>query len=116
MLYICFLLKGGDLTRKEWDGDSNQALRGSLNEIIDVYIDRFIPSEHKDKPVIICLCFGGEIKEQVRLNVSSFIDKNTNNKISFEEWNGDKLAQLIQDNFLKEDFYLGIIKGLCENL
>lgn len=107
-----FSIKGGDLTRKEWDGDSNQALRGSLNEIIDVYIDRFIPSEHKDKPVIICLCFGGEIKEQVRLNVSSFIDKNTNNKISFEEWNGDKLAQLIQDNFLKEDFLPRDYQGL----
>lgn len=107
-----FSIKGGDLTRKEWDGDSDQALRGSLNEIIDVYIDRFIPSEHKDKPVIICLCFGGEIKEQVRLNVSSFINQNTNNKISFEEWNGDKLAQLIQDNFLKEDFLPRDYQGL----
>lgn len=29
-----FSIKGGDLTRKEWDGDTNQALRPSLNEIL----------------------------------------------------------------------------------
>lgn len=107
-----FSIKGGDLTRTEWDGDTNQALRPSLNEIIDVYIGTNIPLEHKNKPVIICLCFGGEIKEQVRTNVTNFINQNTNNKISFEEWNGDKLAQLIQDNFLKEDFLPRDYQGL----
>lgn len=107
-----FSIKGGDLTRKEWDGDTNQALRPSLNEIIDVYIGTNIPLEHKDKPVIICLCFGGEIKEQVRPNVTNFINQNANNKISFEEWNGDKLAQLIQDNFLKEAFLPRDYQGL----
>lgn len=107
-----FSIKGGDLTRREWDGNTNQALRPSLNEIIDVYITKNIPPEHHSKPVIICLCFGGEIREQVRPLVTSFISRNTSNKISFEEWNGDKLAQLIQDNFLKEDFLPRDYQGL----
>ena len=41
-----FSIKGGDLTRREWDGNTNQALRPSLNEIIDVYITKNIPPEH----------------------------------------------------------------------
>src|SRR5438034_5556510 len=33
-----FSIKPGDLTRKDWDGDAVQALRPSLNEILDAYI------------------------------------------------------------------------------
>lgn len=107
-----FSIKAGDLSRTDWDGDTNQALRPSLNEIIDVYIHSNIPNEHKDKPIIICLCFGGEIKEQIRQNVTMYIKQNTTNKISFQEWNGDKIAQLIEDNFLKEDFLPKDYQGL----
>lgn len=79
-----FSIKAGDLSRTDWDGDTNQALRPSLNEIIDVYIHSNIPNEHKDKPIIICLCFGGEIKEQIRQNVTMYIKQNTTNKLVFK--------------------------------
>lgn len=107
-----FSIKAGDLNRSEWDGNSNQALRPSINEILDVYIPNQIPNEHKQKPVVICLCFGGEIKEQVRPNVTGFIKQKTTDQISFEEWNGDKLAQLIEANFLKEDLLPKDYQGL----
>lgn len=98
-----FSIKAGDLGRTDWDGNSAQALRPSLNEILDAYIPTRLPTEHKDKEIVICLCFGGEIKEQVRQQVTGYIDKHTSDKISFEEWNGDKLADLIQSSFLKEE-------------
>ncbi len=98
-----FSIKAGDLTRNDWDGDALQSLRPSLNEIIDSYIPNRLPTEHKDKPIVICLCFGGYIKEQVRPQVRGFIDNATSDQISFEEWNGDKLAELIQENFLREE-------------
>jgi hypothetical protein len=98
-----FSIKAGDLSRKEWDGDSVQSLRPSLNEIIDSYIPNRIPSEHKDKDVVICVTFGGDVQEQVRPQLVGFIAQNTKGKVSFEEWNGDKLASLIQSNFLRED-------------
>ena len=98
-----FSLKSGDLTRTSWDGDSIQALRPSLNEILDAYIPTRLPPEHRGKEVIICLCFGGDIQEQVRPVVQGYIQQNTKEGLSFEEWNGDKLADLIQTFFLRED-------------
>ena len=95
-----FSIKAGDLTRHSWDGDALQSLRPSLNEILDSYIPNRLPDEHKEKDIVICLCFGGGIKEQVRPSVEGYIKKNKRNNIAFEEWNGDKLASLIQSNFL----------------
>jgi len=97
-------IKSGDLTRKEWDGDTVQSLRPSLNEIIDAYIPNRIPPEHKDKEVVICATFGGDVQEQVRPQLVGFMARNSKDgSVSFEEWNGDKLASLIQSHFLRED-------------
>ena len=67
-----FSVKSGDLGRKDWDGGNPQDLRPSINEIIDVFIPTRVPSEYKGLPVEICLCFGGEIKEEVRANAVSY--------------------------------------------
>jgi hypothetical protein len=99
-----FSVKSGDLTRKEWDGDNIQSLRPSLNEILDAYIPNRIPPEHKDKEVVICPTFGGDVQEQVRLPLVGFMNSSAKpGRISFEEWNGDKLADLIQSHLLRED-------------
>ncbi len=98
-----FSVKAGDLTRREWDGDAIQSLRPSLNEILDAYIPNRLPTEHRNKPVVICVCVGGDIQEQVRPSLEGFISQNKKPLLSFEEWNGDKLASLIQASFLRED-------------
>lgn len=99
-----FSIKSGDLTRKEWDGDTVQSLRPSLNEIIDAYIPNRLPPEHKGKEVVICPTFGGDVQEQVRHQFNGFTAQNTKpGRITFEEWNGDKLANLIQSHLLRED-------------
>lgn len=97
-----FTLKPGDLARQDWDGNS-QALRSSLNEILDTHIRNRIPEEHRDKPIVICIALGGDVLEPVRVNLTGFIEQHTTERVRFEEWNGDKLAQLIQDHFLRED-------------
>lgn len=98
-----FSIKSGDLTRSSWDSPALQSLRPSLNEILDAYIPNRLPEEHRNKKIVICLCFGGDIQEQVRPQVEGYIKKNKKDKITFEEWNGDKLASLIMLNFLRED-------------
>ena len=98
-----FSIKAGDLTRSNWNGDTSQSLRSSLKEITDSYIPHRLPSQHKGKPIVICLCFGGVVKEPVRLQVNGYIENAETEGILFEEWNGDKLAELIQDNFLREE-------------
>ena len=98
-----FSIKPGDLKRKDWLSDSVQSLYPSLIEILDVYIPNRLPVEHRGKKIVICIGIGGEIQEQVRPQLTGFITKQTTDNITFEEWNGDKFADLIQSGFLRED-------------
>jgi len=98
-----FSVKSGDLDRKDWSSGNPQDLRPSIEEIIDVFIPTRIPVEYKDKPIEICLCFGGEVKEEVRANVSMFLEKHKTDSVSFSEWNGDRLATLIEQHMLREE-------------
>lgn len=99
-LYL-FSLKQGDLTRADWDG-TPQALRSSINDIIDVYIPTRIAKVHRKLAIVICLCFGGDVQEAVRDNVTQFTNGLSRDGLSFEEWNGDYLAGLLVEGVLRE--------------
>jgi hypothetical protein len=96
-----FSVKQGDLTRQSWDG-TPQALRSSLNEILDTYIHTRIPKRYQKLKIVICLVFGGDVQEQVRGKVVGFTKRNSTKRISFDEWNGDKLAELLLRGVLRE--------------
>lgn len=98
-----FSVKSGNLDRNEWNTASPQSLRPSLDEILDHYIKSRIPPEYASLPIAICLTFGGAIDEQVRAEVTGYMTRNTTPKISFEEWNGDRLAQVVLDGILREE-------------
>ncbi len=94
-------IKPGDLRRSGWD-TGEQSLRASLNEIRDVYIEKHIPKSYKDLPVVVVLCLGGELHEDVLLNVHSYMDQKSTDRISFQLWNGDALASLLLSGILRE--------------
>lgn len=98
-----FSIKPGDLTRRDWSSDSEQSLRPSLNQILDAYIPHRLPVEHRGKDIVICVTIGGDVQEQARPEVTGYFAQNSKTNISFEEWNGDKLAAHIQSSFLRED-------------
>lgn len=98
-----FSVKSGNLTRETWNGGTNQALRPSLDEIQDSFIISRLPPEHRNKPIVICLCFGGDVNSGIRQEVSGYEQRNTKDNVSFEEWNGDKLSEFIQRFLLKEE-------------
>lgn len=98
-----FSVKSGNLTRETWNGSADQALRPSLDEIQDSFIPSRLPPEHRDKKIVICLCFGGDVNSGIRQEVSGYEQRNTRDNISFEEWNGDKLSEFIQQYLLKEE-------------
>ena len=99
-----FSIKAGDLTRSGWDGNTPQALRPSLNEIRDTYVPNRLPVEHRSKEIVICICLGGEIREEVSQQIEGYIRQfNCDRSVTFQEWNGDRLADLIQSNFLREE-------------
>jgi len=96
-----FSIKQGDLTRADWDGNP-QALRSSINDILDVYIPTRIAKAHERLDIVICLCFGGDIQEAVRDSVTQFTKRQSVGRISFQEWNGDYMAGLLVDGILRE--------------
>ena len=97
-----FSIKSGDLNRPDWD-DGPQSLRSSLNQIQDVYVPTQILRQHKQLPVVIVLCLGGEIHESVRPDVKGYVDNHTSESVSFEVWNGDWLANLLLTGVLREN-------------
>jgi hypothetical protein len=105
-----FSVKQGDLNRQDWDG-TPQALRSSLNEIRDAYIRTCIPTEYQSLPIVICLVFGGDIKEAVLQEVRGYIHQNTTATVTYEEWNGDRLADLILTGVLREGMFTGEMRG-----
>lgn len=97
-----FSVKQGDLTRQDWDG-TPQALRSSLDEVLDAYIPHRIPARYKELKIVICLAFGGDVNEQVREKLTGFIARNTTARVTFDEWNGDKIAGMILKGILREE-------------
>ncbi|MEE3650509.1 MULTISPECIES: hypothetical protein [unclassified Brenneria] len=106
-----FSVKSGNLTRETWNGNADQALRPSLDEIQDSFIPSRLPPEHRDKKKVICLCFGGDVNSGIRQEVSGYEQRNTRDNISFEEWNGDKLSEFIQQYLLKEELLPSTSQG-----
>ncbi len=96
-----FSIKSGDLTRSEWQ-DGVQSLKPSLEEILEVYIPTHLPVDLRGKKIIVVMCFGGSVRQDVVLNVSAFETKHTSEKTSFDRWDGDKLVQLIEQYLLSE--------------
>ena len=99
-----FSIKAGDLTRSDWNNNTSQALRPSLDEIRDVYIPNRLPVGYGDKEVVICICLGGEIREEVSEQLEGYKRQfNSSRPVTFQDWNGDRLAELIQVSFLQEE-------------
>lgn len=99
---LLFTVKKGDLTRQDWDGDP-QALRPSLGEIEDVYIPSKIPPAFKKLKVVIVICFGGEVKETVRAELTGYTTRRSSATLAFEEWNSNALAEHLLAGVLREE-------------
>lgn len=98
-----FSVKAGNIDRTSWNGAGPQSLRPSLDEILDVYLRSHVPVQFADLPVIICLCFGGDVHQQVRADVNGYQERYTTGRVRFEEWNGDRLADAILEGVLREE-------------
>jgi hypothetical protein len=98
-LYL-FTIKQGDLTRAEWNAVP-QGMRASIEDIVEVYIPKRISAQYQSLKIVICLCFGGSVIETVRDNLTGAIDKHSNERISFQEWNGDYMAGLLANGVLQ---------------
>lgn len=98
-----FTIKEGSLGRRDWDSGSSQAVRPSLDEILDVYIVTYLSQEYKDIPIKIVVATGGDLKQDVQVNWKGYTDKYSEvDKIEFDFWGGDKLSLLIEQHIFNE--------------
>ena len=94
-------IKPGDLRRSGWN-TGEQSLRASLDQILDVYIQKHIPKRYSHLPVVIVLCIGGDLHEDVKTDVDGFMERYTEGSITFDLWNGDRLAESLLSGILCE--------------
>ncbi|CAM3527818.1 hypothetical protein [Arcobacter aquimarinus] len=98
-----FTIKEGNLSRADWDGGSNQAVRPSLDEILDVYIPTHLEKKYLSLPKKIVVATGGDLNQNVQQNWSGYTKRHSvDNEIEFAFWGGDELSILIEENLFNE--------------
>lgn len=94
------VIKRGIIDRKEYEREK-QGVRSSIREIPEVYLQNHLPAECEGLPVKICVVCGGEILPEVRENLKCLEVQIKNQcsqfgvDVSFQEWNGAKIAELL---------------------
>jgi len=96
-----FVLKRGDLGRRDWDTGS-QSVRQSLDEVKDVYLRNHIAPEHEGLPVKIVVATTGDFKQDFEQNRVGYAEVNTQPARTYEFWNGDRVATLFEQYLLNE--------------
>ncbi|UJF33736.1 hypothetical protein [Paenibacillus hexagrammi] len=97
-----FVIKQKDIDRSSWDSGP-QAVRPSLNEIFDVYIQTMISSDFKHLPKKIIVATNGDLAQTIQMNWKMYIDeRRREGEIEFDFWGGDKLSILIQEYLFNE--------------
>lgn len=104
-----FTIKSGDIERSNWDV-GEQSLRPSIGEIVDGYLNGSILPECKGRPVVIYVCCGGKVKENIFHVVSGFLDRTARSdpsgKLSLRVMNGDDIANHIVKHFMSDRLVL----------
>lgn len=96
-----FVLKRGDLGRRDWDS-TLQSVRQSLDEIKDVYLRNNVAPEHVALPVKIVAATTGDFKQDFEQQRVGYAETNTQPGRSYEFWNGDRVAVLMEEHLLDE--------------
>ena len=107
------VVKQGNLNRRNWDVDQN-AVRQSLNDIQDFYIELIKGKEH-EKKLHVVVATNGVIDEAARPNWEGYISHNTEwsgMKVQIEFWNIDKLVDDIQRYLFSEHVFGSEMQGL----
>jgi hypothetical protein len=104
---LLFTIKPGDIDRKSWNAEGKpQAVRPSLDDILDVYLQQRVSEEHADLPKKIILCYGGEMKRNVEERWAGYVDSNSGDgEVEYGEWGGGRLSVLVEEHMLDENLF-----------
>ena len=101
---LLFVIKQGDIGRRTWSGDPN-AVRESMEEIIDVWLASHVPPEYKDHRKVIVLATTGDLGQEVQPNWVGFATRHP--QFHFEFWGADEVSDLVEAHLLNEHLFDG---------
>lgn len=97
-----FVVKQKDIDRSSW-GSGPQAVRPSLDEIFDVYLQTMLDVSNNSLPKKIIVTTNGDLTQAVQMNWKFYTDEKTKlGEIEFDFWGGDKLSLLIEKYLFNE--------------
>lgn len=101
---LLFVIKRGDVGRRDWDNGEPTSIRPSLNEVLDVYLTKLVAPEHASLRKTVVLATTGDIKQDVETNWTAYKEQNAA-RASFDFWGGDRVADLIESHMLDEHLF-----------
>lgn len=101
---LLFVIKQGDIGRRTWAGDPN-AVRESMEEIIDVWLGSHVPPEYENHRKVIVVATTGDLGQDVEPNWAGFATRYP--LIRFEFWGADKVSDLVEEHLLNEHLFDG---------
>lgn len=101
---LLFVIKQGDIGRRTWTGDPN-AVRESMDEIIDVWLASHVPPEYRDHRKVIVVATTGDLGQEVQPNWAGFATRHP--QLRFEFWGADKVSDLVEEHLLNEHLFDG---------
>lgn len=98
-----FTIKEGHLGRNDWNGGSSQAVKPSLDEILDDYIPTHLEEDYGKLVKKVVVATSGDLQQNVQLNWSNYTKKHSKeNEIEFDFWGGDKLSLFVEKFIFNE--------------
>ena len=98
--------KQGDIGRSDWNS-GNDAVRQSLDDILDSYLAQSVAPGHAGLPVKVVLATGGDLKQAAQASWDGYTRRYQGtevhgHRVEFEFWGGDVLADLLQRHLVDE--------------
>lgn len=101
---LLFVIKRGDIGRRDWDNPEPTAVRSTINEVLDFYLPKLVAPEHTSLRKVLVLATTGDIKQDVEPLWNSFKAANEA-KVAFDFWGGDRVSDLIERHMLDEHLF-----------
>lgn len=101
---LLFVVKRGDIGRREWDNNEPTSVRPSLNEALDFYLTKLIAPEHASLRKTIVLATTGDIKQDIDPVWTAFKELNAS-RAHFDFWGADRVSDLIERHMLDEHLF-----------
>lgn len=99
---VLLVVKCGNITRSVWDSGPN-SIRQTLNEVLDVYLQKRVQDAHKDYVKKIIVCTNGDLTQTTEQHWNGYVDRYAQDgAIEFDLWGGDALSLLIEKHLLNE--------------